>query len=475
MASPNIAFDNIPASIRKPGKYFEFNTKLAVRTLPGNPQRVVLIGQRLSTGTIAAGQPVDIFDDGQARLYFGAGSILHLMARAAISAYPHLQLSAVALDDAATGGLAATGTVTVTGVATAPGVVAVNVANGARAVVAVSIGDKAETVATALKAALIQSNDLPVAASTNAAVLTLSAKNKGTLGNAIKIAATSTVAGITLAVKPMSGGATDPVLAPALTAIFAAGHNIIVTAYADKVSLTALRNHLDAVISPLEQRDAFGVYGHAGTLAEATTLAGTTNYGWITNAWLRGTSSLPYEIAAGYAAVTASEEDPARPLNTLEIKELNVPDVAQWASRKEQESALYNGVTPLEIGPGNKIQIVRAITTYTLDPQGVQDVALLDLTTIRTLAYARKAFRERIALRFPREKLSERTPPKVRSELLDVLYKMEELEIVEMVDAHKDGVLVERDTQDVNRLNARIPVDVVNGLHVFAGRIDLLL
>ena len=32
MASPNISFDSIPASIRKPGKYFEFNTKLAVRT-----------------------------------------------------------------------------------------------------------------------------------------------------------------------------------------------------------------------------------------------------------------------------------------------------------------------------------------------------------------------------------------------------------------------------------------------------------
>ncbi len=34
MASANIQFDEIRASIRKPGKYFEFNTKLAVRTLP---------------------------------------------------------------------------------------------------------------------------------------------------------------------------------------------------------------------------------------------------------------------------------------------------------------------------------------------------------------------------------------------------------------------------------------------------------
>ncbi|MCS5514629.1 hypothetical protein NWF32_00125 [Pseudomonas qingdaonensis] len=55
------------------------------------------------------------------------------------------------------------------------------------------------------------------------------------------------------------------------------------------------------------------------------------------------------------------------------------------------------------------------------------------------------------------------------------LSKLEELEIVEEVAANAPGLVVERSLQDVNRLNASIPVDVVNGLHVFAGRIDLLL
>ena len=30
-----IAFDNIPGSLRKPGKYFEFNLRMATRALPG--------------------------------------------------------------------------------------------------------------------------------------------------------------------------------------------------------------------------------------------------------------------------------------------------------------------------------------------------------------------------------------------------------------------------------------------------------
>jgi phage tail sheath gpL-like len=133
---------------------------------------------------------------------------------------------------------------------------------------------------------------------------------------------------------------------------------------------------------------------------------------------------------------------------------------------------LKNGVMPLEVGPdGASVQIVRAISTYTKDGQGIQDVSLLDLTTI----YTRKAVRTRLALRFPREKLSARTEAAVRSEVLDVLFKLEDLEIIENVEANKDKLLIERDLQDPNRLNIRIPVDVVNGLHVIAGVIDLYL
>jgi phage tail sheath gpL-like len=121
------------------------------------------------------------------------------------------------------------------------------------------------------------------------------------------------------------------------------------------------------------------------------------------------------------------------------------------------------------------VQIVRAVSTYLKDANNINDISLLDITTIRTLDYVRKACRERIALRFPREKLSSKTPPRVKTEIMDVLGKLEDLEIVEEVAANADGVIAERDLQDPNRLNVKIPVDVVNGLHVFAGRIDLLL
>lgn len=473
MASPNIAFDTIPASIRKPGKYFEFNTKLAVRTLPGNLQRTLIVGQRLATGTVAANTPVDVFSDADAATYFGSGSVAHLMVRAALKANRYLALSAIAMDDAAAS-VAATGTVTVTGPATGAGVLTVTVGS-LNVAIAIASGDAATAIASALQAQFAKQPDLPVTATVALGVVTLTAKNKGTLGNGIKMSATVTATGVTAVATALAAGATDPTLATALAVVFAAGHNIIISPWNDTTNLTALRTHLDNVSGALEQRGAIGVYAHVGTLAASTTLAASINGGRITNILVANAYENVYEVAAAYGSVIASEEDPARPLNTLPLSGILANPLANRSTRTEQENALYNGVTPSEVGPGDKVQIVRAVTTYTLDPQSIPDISLLDLTTIRTLDYVRKAVRERISLRFPREKLSSRTADKVRSEILDVLVKLEELEIVENVEANKTGVIVERDLQDPNRLNAKIPTDVVNGLHVFAGRIDLLL
>lgn len=365
-----IQFNQIPGSLRKPGVYMEFNTALAVRTLPTNAQRVCLIVPLTAVGDDAAAPltPVQVFDAAQAANAFG--EVAGAMARAAITANRYLDLSLIGL--------------------------------------------------------------------------------------------------------PVAGDA-EPDLQPALDVLAAADYSLIVPAWYSQVALTALRTHINVVTDAINQKACIGVAASIGTLSAATTLAGTLNCGSITLALLPGSTSTAPEIAAAYAAVIAGEEDPARPLNTLALTGIAVPPIAQRLTRGEQETALANGVTPLEVGPGEIVQIVRAITTYTRNPTGAADIALLDLTTIRTLHYVRRACRDRIRLRFPREKLASATATKVRSELLDVLKKCEELEIVEEVAANAPALVVERSLQDPNRLNAAIPTDVVNGLHVFAGRIDLLL
>lgn len=569
MASEHISFDKIPASIRKPGKYFEFNTKLAVRTLPENRQDMLIVAQRLAafiedaslvgdglndmtsggtfTGLVvrqilieidAAGTPdtfkwskdggktwdvetvtvtgsaqvliegvtvtfgattghtlgdqwqfsaymepsvveklpTQIFTDVAAAEAFGYGSQVHMMVKAAINANPYVALSVCALEDAGAG-VAAVGSIDIDSTAVASGTLAVYIGNQLVSI-SVTKDDTAAEIAQALAVQMQTQLDLPIMAAVDTSVggsVNITAKNKGVVGNLIGIAYTITNMATTCTIVDMASGSGDPDIDDALDEVATKQYHLIATSYNDQTSLEALRDHLDFVSGPLEQKPGIGIYGHDGTLASASTLANNINNGRILCTYLRDTKSLPLELAAAMSSLLAFEEDPARPLNTLELKKIHAPTVDSRLTRTEQESLLYNGVTPIEVGSGEKPQVVRAITTYIHNAQGVDDVSLLDVTTIRTLDYVRKACRERITLRFPRGKLSSKTPARVKSELLDVLLKLEELEIVEEVEENKDSLLVERDLQDANRLNAAIPTDVVNGLHVFAGRIDLLL
>lgn len=471
MASPNIQFDAIPVTIRKPGKYFEFTTRLAVRTLPGNPQSLLIIAQQ--TGTEPC-EPRRIFDADTAGLLFGFGSQVHSMVLAAMHANPYLDLTVLPLVDP-TDGLAAIGVVTPSGEAQSSGVVSITIA-GETISIALTKDNTPSDCAVTLAQAINLVETLPVIASvTESGVLTLTAKNKGTCGNAITVFVQSSVPGMKCTLTPMAGGEGEPDFQAALAKVFSGDYTIYCVGTTQLDHLKALRDHLESMGAPLEQRGAIGVYASTGTLESAITLATSINSGRLTGAVLSGTPSLSCELAASYAAMIASEEDPARPLNGLILKGIVPSPISQRLSRTQQEAALRGGVTPLEVAAGEVVSIVRAISTYTKNSEGAPDSALLDITTIRTLDYVRKAIRERMSLRFPREKLSTRTLPKVRSEVLDVLRKMEELEILEEVANNAEGVIVERDIEDPNRLNARIPANVVNGLHIFAGRIDLLL
>ncbi|EJR4820991.1 phage tail protein, partial [Escherichia coli] len=98
-----IQFDTISGSIRKPGVHFEFNTRLAVNTLPGNEQRVLVIGPMLPDGTATPLNAVSVYSEDEADLYFGAGSLAAAMARAAINANSYLQLDVIGIADGGAG------------------------------------------------------------------------------------------------------------------------------------------------------------------------------------------------------------------------------------------------------------------------------------------------------------------------------------------------------------------------------------
>ncbi|OFJ46396.1 hypothetical protein BA896_021825 [Janthinobacterium lividum] len=473
MSSANIAFEKIPSSTRKPGVYTEFNTKMAVRNLPGNRQRTLIIGQKTAAGTLAALTLTDVFSDVDAAIYCGFGSQVHRMVEAALQANPYANLSVVALDDIG-GGTLATWPVTVAGVPTAAGLFTLAL-NDDTVQVNVAITDTPTTVASAFVTAITALPKIPFTAANVAGVLTLTAKNKGTVSNGFKVTAAGISAGMTFVAGAPVPGATDPDITAGLTVAFLGGHDQVVIPYRDTPNLTALRNHLDNVGNYAEKRWALGYTASSGTLALAISLSAGINHGWINNVWCRNTTTSTMEIAAAYAATIAGSEDPALPFDYVPVTGIAVPLVADRTSRTEEESALYNGVTPLNVGPGERVQIVRAITTYTLNGAGVPDVSLLDITTPRTLKYVAKVFVEDRARRYSRAKISDRLIAGMRDTGIVLLKQLEELEIIEKVTDNLPQYIIERDIQDVSRLNERIPLDVINGLHILAERFDLML
>ena len=454
---PHIDFDAIPGSIRVPGQYIEFNTRNAVQGLPQNPQKVLMVAPMLTAGIQPALEPVQLFSDAEAADLFGQGSLAHLMVRQAFANNPYLDLTVIGIADHSAG---------------VPGVVEITI-GGKQVSTAVNTGETAATVADRLKTA-ITAADVTVTASGSGAAVTLTAKHKGEIGNESGLTVSTGNTGLTYQANAFTGGAKNADIATALSKVAGKHYHIICSPFSDDANAKALSNHIANVSNAIEQRGCIGVLGMSATLSTATTATGKINDGRITCAWYKGAVEPNGIIAAGYAAVLAFEEDPAKPLNTLEIKGLAVTPDAQWPLFAECNNALYNGLTPLTV-VNNRVQIMRAVSTYTKSANNTDDPALLDITTIRTLDYVRRSVKERIALRFPRDKLSDRLLPKVKSEILDVLIKLDQAEIIENAEANKGKLVVARAQNDPNRVNAIIPADVVNGLHVFAGRIDLIL
>ncbi len=473
----------ISRSIRKPGTYTENDISLAVTSLPANSQKVALLAQKTSSGIGTANKPVSILSESDLVLYGGTGSIAHLAGKALLDANPSVDLDLVPLSDGA--GTDSTGTITISGAdSTNAGSIVCWIGNE-RVEAAVAVGDSTDTVASTLNTAIAASeNMMPVTTSVSDNVITLVARNYGELGNEIPVSykMDAVLTDTTATVVQPTGGTVDPSISDALTGIYPGSYNLISCSLNNDTALGLLKTHVDAVSAPTEGRPSVGVYGYTGVQATVETQAGTTlNSERLSVGYLPYDStserghSLSYEVGSAYCSKLAEEEDPARPLNTMVLTGIAPPALEKRLSRTQQESCLENGVTPLEVQPGEEVGIVRAVSTYITSAAGYPDVSMLDITTIRTLDYTRFAIEVRLTSVFPRSKLSEKTPAKVRTQILDVLYDLEEQEILEKVAENADKVLVVRDAIDKNRVNCSIPADVVNGLHVIASTIHLYL
>lgn len=485
----SISFNAIPIDIRTPGHYIEFDPTRAMQGLPVVRHRVLLISQR---GLAHWNIPMQITSAAHADKLFGPYTIMADMARAFKAANPYTELWGVGLS-AAGGATLATGTITFAGTATASGSITFHIA-GRPFVVPVASGETAATLALRLKT-LINADTFSIVTATQAAeVVTVTAAANGETGNYIDMRfgyhatdGLGLVPGITsVTIVPMSGGAGNPDITPALNAVGDTHFQTVVMPYLDELNVGRLTNWLADRFGPMVQKEGHAVLGHTGGMTGAQTLGNAYNSPHLTIIPGGKSPTNPWVWAAQVAAADAYEPDPARPRQTLPLPSCLPPEMAEQWTREERNVLLYDGCSTYTVQPGNAVQIERLITTYKTNAQGAEDTAYLDIETMRTIAYLRYTVRNRIATRYPRHKLANDgtqygpgqaivTPSVIRAELCALFREWESAGLAEGFDQFKRDLIVERNASDPNRVDAVIPPDVVNQFRVFAAAVQFRL
>lgn len=528
-----ISFDTIPSGLRKPAMYFEFNSRLAVHSLPANVKKLMIIGQKLKDPTawtantaytagaivkpttmnghlyfcITAGtshsstEPtwpttqggevtdgtaawkeftddhaftaklnvVQCASDTDAYTAHGEGSMLHCMVKAALKTNAYLQLYTIAEDNGA--GVHASGTFAVTGTPNSSGYVRCWIGDEYVEVSFVS-GDTATAIATAIKAAIAAKPYLPVVASSSTGTVTVIFKYSGTVGNQLKLAVDFTASSsLSVVATSLSGGTTDPDIHASgsiLDKIAPVRYHRIVTPYNGSTALGYTKTHANTVSSALEQRPCVIMAASVDSLVNAQALSDALNHERTVIVQVKASKTPAYLFAAMAGAIECSYSDPAKPRNGAAFTVAAAPAVTDRTLRSEQETLLLNGITPLEV-EDETVKVVRMITTYQTNE------TYLDITTIDTLDYTRDALLASLRPKFTGGKCTETSRNCIKSEVYAVLKQLEALEIVENVDDNIDGIVIEQDGSDKGRVNIKVPTDVVNGMHVIAGRIDLIL
>ncbi|PHJ81962.1 hypothetical protein VF14_18410 [Nostoc linckia z18] len=485
-----ISFNQIPASVRLPWVYVEFDGTKAVSGSAVQPYKVLLVGCKTTAGSQALETPARITSPAQAKNLFGTGSILHGMAQRYFQQNDSIETWAVAVAEPGAG-VAATGTVVIGGTASVSGTINLYIA-GRRVQIPVTAGDATTAIATAASAAINAVTDMPVVATVSSSTVTLTARHKGVYGNEIDIRLNvygeSLPGTITATITAMASGSGAPTLTTLFAALGETHYNLWAWPFTDSASLVALETELPARSGPLKQIDSVAFIAKSDTYANMATFGAARNSEFVCCAATQKSPTPTYEYAAAIVGqvALAAQIDPALPFRTLPLYGVIPPKQTDRYTSSERNLLLYDGISALSVDAGGVVRIEYLITMYQTNPLGAEDVAYLSLNTILTLSYLRYDFRNTFLTKYGRHKLANDgirigegqkilTPKLAKSEIVAMFTRWEERGLVENSEKFKENLIVERNTQDVNRLDCLLPPDLVNQLLVVGAQIQFRL
>lgn len=486
-----ISFSLVPSDIRVPGSYVEFDSSKARSGIGFAPQKILVIGQRLASGTMPALTPTRIVKADDAKVAFGRGSFGALTFAALKGVNDATESWAIALDDVA-GGSAASGSLTFAGTATQGGTLYLYIA-GSRVAVGVPATSSAAAIAIAVASAVNMQVDLPVTATSAGAVVTITCRHKGSAGNDIDLRLNyyegeSLPPGIGVAIAPMAGGATNADIGAVWAAIGDVGYSLVILPFADLATLTSAENEMQRRSGPLVALDGIAVAGVSASFSAAAALGASRNAQFCSLVPAKKSPSHPVAWAASYYGVITYHAaiDPARPFQELKVSGLLPPVAADRFIQSERELLLRTGMSTWTVDSGGSVLIERPIMTYKMNPQGFDDPSWLDINLPLMLANIRLTYRRGYANKYPRHKLADDgtnygagqaivTPSVLSSENVAIYRDLEEAGQVEDLAGFKAEMIVERDQADRGRVNMLLPVRLVGQFRVQAMKIEYRL
>lgn len=480
-------FDGIPSNGLVPFFYSEFNNREAV---DGNAQsyKALVIAQKLA----AAPGPAEVLtrttSEKEASNLFGEGSQAARMVEFFKKTNKFTDIWVIALDDSDTG-VAAAGTIALSGTVTKAGSIVVYIA-GRRVAVGVAAGETAAAAAAKLKTEIEKYPSIPFTVAIATSTLTLTAKNKGEVANYHKLmqnyyTGEVTPAGLTVTLTQPTGGATNPDVTSAIALITAQQFNAVITPYVDISNANIMETHMKDMWGPMKQKEGVHFGAHNGTLSDLTTFTNARNNHLEVFPAIKGIPEAPEEVAAGIAACYcfSAENDPAMPLQTLQVVGVKAPKPDEEFDMTEKEILLRAGASTLGSTPDGKVLIERLVTTYTQNELGADDPSYRNLETISTLSFMRYDVRNYFLRKYPRWKLSGdddaqfspdqdvMTPKLYKSELINIAKGWERDGLAENMVEFMKNITVGIDPNSPDGIVSEIKPDLVNQLRIHKNKI----
>ena len=337
------------------------------------PQAIAVVGQgttamnaSYTTLPVQSSSPADI---GAA---YGFGSPLHLTAKQLfptngdgvgtipVTFYPLMDHGS---------GVAATGDIAPTGAATAQGSLYVYIGEiRSEQIVIPDLATVAEAC-TLIHAAVAAVPDMPVTSVDNTTSVDFTSKWQGASANDIKIRIDGTVAGLTLGITQLTGGAANPVVSTAIDQFTTRWETLVLNCMepADTTSLDLYQTHGEGRWGTLERKPYVCFTGRVAAAVVAADAESDGRKDDKINSFLVAPASgeMPFRVAARQLARIAkrANNDPAFDYGALRSDGIEPgADASQWTYAQRDQS-IKRGCSTIEVKDG-VINVSDVVTMY---------------------------------------------------------------------------------------------------------------